>query len=137
VIVVDASVLVDVLLRRPMALDGVDREIAARPDDMLHAPELIEPEALNAFRRLVQTGMVGVHHAQDAIAGLDVVRLVLHPHPPLRARVWSLRNALSAYDASYLALAEARDDAVLLTADRGLATVAKHAIGADRVRHLA
>jgi predicted nucleic acid-binding protein len=89
VIVVDASVVVDLLLRRPVALDGVEQVLAGRPDHTLHAPELIEPETLNALRRLVQTGMVGVHHAQDAITGLDVVRLVRHPHAPLRARVWS------------------------------------------------
>jgi predicted nucleic acid-binding protein len=137
VIVVDASVVVDLLLRRPVALDGVEQVLAGRPDHTLHAPELIEPETLNALRRLVQTGMVGVHHAQDAITGLDVVRLVRHPHAPLRARVWSFRDALSAHDASYLALAEAHDDAVLLTADGGLATVARRAIGAHRVRLLA
>ena len=47
--------------------------------------------------------------------------LVRHPHAPLREAVWGLRNELSAYDASYLALAVALDASVLLTADHGLA----------------
>jgi predicted nucleic acid-binding protein len=137
VIVVDASALVDLLLRRPVALDGVERVLAGRAHEALHAPELIEPEMLNALRRLVQAGVIGVDHARGAVAALDVVRLIRHRHPPLRARVWSLRDALSAYDATYLALAEAHDAAVLLTADRGLAAVAERVIGAARVRHLA
>ena len=135
-IVVDASVLVDVLLRRPAALDGVEQVVADRTDDALHAPELIELESLNALRRLVRAGAVGADGAGRAVADLEAVRLIRHPHAPLRARVWSLRDALSAYDASYLALAEALD-AVLLTADRGLATVAGQALGSPRVRLLA
>jgi predicted nucleic acid-binding protein len=136
VIVVDASVLVDVLLRRPVALSGVAQVFAGRPDDALHAPELIDLESLNAFRRLVRAGAVAAHHAREAVAELEAVRLVRHPHAPLRARVWALRDALSAYDASYLALAEALG-AVLLTADRGLATVAEQALGTTRIRLLA
>jgi len=42
------------------------------------------------------------------------------PHLPLLDRVWQLRDNLSSYDASYVALAEALD-AVILAADRRLA----------------
>jgi predicted nucleic acid-binding protein len=63
--------------------------------------------------------------------------MIRYPHAPLRTRVWALRDALSAYDATYVALTELLGDAVLLTADRGLATVAASAVGPDRVRHLA
>jgi predicted nucleic acid-binding protein len=136
VIVVDASVLVDVLLRRPVTLDGVEDVLSDRTDDALHAPELIELESLNALRRLMRAGAVDAHHAREAVAELDAIRLIRHPHAPLRARVWNLRDALSAYDASYLALTEALD-AVLLTADRGLGTVAEQALGSARVLLLA
>ena len=40
-------------------------------------------------------------------------------------RIWSLRNALTAYDAAYVALAEALD-APLLTRDRRLAASSGH-----------
>jgi predicted nucleic acid-binding protein len=40
-------------------------------------------------------------------------------------RIWDLRNNLTAYDASYVALAEALD-APLLTRDRRLAGAAGH-----------
>jgi predicted nucleic acid-binding protein len=137
VIVVDASILLDLLLRRPATLAGVEAVFAGREHEPLHAPELIEPEALNALRRLVRTEMVEPHHAREAVADLHLVRLVRHPHAPLRARVWHLRNALSAYDATYLALAAGDDDALLMTADSGLATVAERMLGRARVRHLA
>ena len=118
-------------------LAGVEAIAVGREHEPLHAPELIETESLNALRRLVRSGMVEPRHARDAVADLDVVRLVRHPHAPLRARVWDLRNALSAYDATYLALAAGDEDALLLTADSELATVANRMLGTDRVRHLA
>ena len=136
-IVVDASVLVDLLLRRPATLAGVEAVFVGREHEPLHAPELIEPESLNALRRLVRAGLVEPHHARDAVADLDLVRLVRHPHAPLRARVWDLRTALSPYDATYLALAAGDEDGVLMTADSGQAAVAERVIGAARVRLVA
>ena len=58
------------------------------------------------------------------------MRLVRYPHAPLRERVWDLRHALTAYDATYLALAEALGNAVLVTGDRGLAARARESLGA-------
>jgi predicted nucleic acid-binding protein len=52
----------------------------------------------------------------------------------LRERVWQLRHDLTAYDATYLALALGLDDPLLLTGDSGLATRAGVALGPDRVR---
>jgi predicted nucleic acid-binding protein len=59
------------------------------------------------------------------------------PHAPLRDRAWQLRAEPTAYDAAYLAPAEALGDAVLLTDDRRLATAARRALGPRRVRQLA
>jgi predicted nucleic acid-binding protein len=137
VIVVDASMLTGLLLGQSETIEGVQRELAGREHQPLHAPELIEPDALNAHRRLTRAGRVEPHRAQRAVADLAAVRLVRYPHPPLRARVWQLRDELTAYDATYLALAEALGGAVLLTADRALATVARRALGARRVGRLA
>jgi predicted nucleic acid-binding protein len=55
----------------------------------------------------------------------------------LRDRVWELRAELTAYDATYLALAEALEDPVLLTADAGLAARGLASLGEERVRHVA
>ena len=136
-IVVDASVLLGVLLGAPTAVTQVERELVGARSYALHAPDLIEPEALNALRRLVRARAITPDRAEQAIAHLGAARLIRYPHAPLRARVWALRDALSAYDATYLALTALLDEAVLLTADRGLATVAERVIGATRVRHLA
>jgi len=133
-IVLDASVLVDFLLGRAEALLALDEALADRPHEPLHAPELIEPEALSALRGLVRGGAVTGNRASEAVHDLASLRLVRYPHAPLRARVWSLRDNLTAYDATYLALAEALEGPLLLTGDRGLAKIAGAQLGADHVR---
>jgi predicted nucleic acid-binding protein len=135
-IVIDASVLTDFLLGRVAAAEAIDRELAGREHDALHAPEVVEPETLNALRNLVRAKAVTERRADEAVDDLGVIRLIRYPHHPLRERVWELRHNLTAYDAAYLALAEALDDAVLMTGDRGLATSARTALGDDRVRYV-
>jgi predicted nucleic acid-binding protein len=135
-IVVDASVLTDFLLGRPQALHALQREIADNEPQPLHAPELLEPETLNALRRLAARGSVTQRRAKEAVADLANTRLVRYPHAPLRERVWELRHNLTAYDATYMALAEALNDAVLLTGDAALAVRARASLGHDRVRHV-
>jgi predicted nucleic acid-binding protein len=133
-IVVDASVLTDFLLGRTQAVDALRRELAGREQEPLHAPELIEPETLNALRRLVDGRSVSDRRATEAISDLANARLIRYPHAPLRERIWDLRHNLTAYDAAYLALAEALDDPVLLTGDGVLASQATGALGSDAVR---
>ena len=135
-IVVDASALTDFLLGRPEAVTVVEAELAAHDHEPLHAPELIEPETLNALRRLVRQRHVSAQRAGEALADLAHARLIRYPHAPLRPRVWALRDTLTAYDASYLALAEALEDPVFLTADAGLARAARRSLGRDGVRHV-
>jgi predicted nucleic acid-binding protein len=135
-IVVDASVLTDFLLGRRQALDAIERELAGHEHEPLHAPELIEPETLNALRRLALAGNVTDRRASEAVADLADTRLVRYPHGPLRERVWDLRHNLTGYDATYLALAEALDDPILLTGDSGLAARARESLGADGVREV-
>jgi predicted nucleic acid-binding protein len=136
VIVVDASVLIDFLLGRPQTVRAVERELAGREHEPLHAPELIEPETLNVLRRLAIDGTVTAQRAAEAVHDLSNARLMRYPHAPLRDRVWELRDRLTAYDATYLALAEALGDAVLLTGDSGLAARALESLGDERIRHL-
>lgn len=128
-IVVDASVLVDFLLGRPAALAAVETALRGREQEPLNAPDLIEPESLNALRRMVARGELAPARASRAVADLGIVRLVRWPHAPLRQRVWELRDELTSYDATYLALAEAMDGPMLLTGDRGLAARARAALG--------
>ena len=48
------------------------------------------------------------------------LRIVRHAHVPLRRRIWELRDRFTAYDASYVSLAEILG-ATLVTADSALA----------------
>ncbi len=136
-IVVDASVLTDFLLGRPATVVALLAAIADHEQEPLHAPELIEPETLNALRRLALSGAIDATRASDAVADLAATRLVRYPHAPMRERVWELRDNLTSYDATYLALAEGLDDPVLLTGDGGLASQASRSLGEHRVRHIA
>jgi predicted nucleic acid-binding protein len=115
VIVVDASATVSAL-----ANDGPARDLLAA--QQLHAPHLVDAEVASAFRRRVLAGEVT---ADQGWAALDVFRrlaLTRHEMSPLLHRVWQMRENVSAYDATYMALAEALDCA-LVTADARLGRV--------------
>ena len=132
-IVVDASALVGLLLDDAptvAAFEELPPDVRSGP---LRAPALIEPETLNALRRLERRKVLDPWRAGRAVVDLGVLRRELYPHGPFLQRVWELRHELSAYDAMYLAVAE-RIDAVLLTADRALARRARRLLGAERVR---
>lgn len=132
-IVVDASWLTNALLRRPPASAALDADLTTAPGRFVHAPELIELEVLSALRGLLRRGLVTTARAGLALEHLADLRLVRYPHAPLRARVWRLRDRLSAYDAAYVALAEALDAETLVTGDRPMAAAAAGILGAHRV----
>lgn len=133
-IVIDAGVLTDFLLGRSAALEAVQAELEGHEHEPLHAPELVEPETLNALRGLIRGGKITAERASEAIADLACIRLIRYPHAPLRARVWELRGNLTAYHASYLALAEGLDRSVLISADEALTAYARRSLGEARVR---
>ena len=135
-IVIDASVLTDFLLDRGGAVAAVDQEISSQGHQPLHAPEVIEPETLNALRKMTLRGVISARRGTRAVTDLDKIRLIRYPHEPLRPRMWELRDQLSAYDAAYLALVEV-GKGVLVTADRGLAAAARRHLGDDAVRLVA
>lgn len=133
-IVVDASVLVDVLLDRSEARALLNRELAGREHEPLHAPSLIEPETLNVLRKFVLRRVVSPRRATEAVSDLARARLIRYSHEPLIFRIWELRDQVTAYDAAYIALTEVLGaDARLLTGDKGLARVARKVLGRDRV----
>jgi len=117
VIVVDASVLAPAL-----ADDGPDGDLArARIGGRaLAAPELIDLETASVFRSRISAGALDARRAALALTDLTELPLRRAPHRPLLARCWELRENLTLYDASYVALAELLD-AVLLTADSRMA----------------
>ena len=102
--VVDASVLVAALV--DPTRDGLWARARLR-EGTLAAPEFALVEAVNVFRRLDLSGRVPPKQGAAAVRDLLRVRLELYPLAPFVARVWELRETLTSYDATYVALAEA------------------------------
>jgi predicted nucleic acid-binding protein len=125
VIVVDASALLDALLASTRAATVLD-SIAAS-DETVHAPHLIDLEVVSGLRRLARTRQLGHEDAEQCLTTLRRIRLHRHAHEPLVPRIWELRPAVSAYDAAYLALAEALE-CPLLTSDARLARTSGHSV---------
>jgi predicted nucleic acid-binding protein len=105
--VVDASVLIEVLLGT-----GLGKDLAPRlfeGDPVLHAPHVIDLEVLQVLRALLQAKEITPDTALGVAARLQAFDLVRHAHDDLIPRIFDLRHNLTAYDAAYLALAEALD----------------------------
>ena len=130
VIVLDASVLLEVLLRMPAGVALEDRLF--EPEESLHVPHLVDIEVAQVLRRYALAGEVEAVRCSAALDDLAGLPLTRYPHEFLMSRVWDLRGNLSAYDAVYVALAEALD-ASLLTRDRRLANAPGHGVRVEVV----
>lgn len=95
-------------------------------DGDLHGPHLVDTEVLHALRRMLINDAISDERAQNARIDFAELALVRYPHQPLSDRVWALRHNLTAYDATFVALAEALA-APLITCDARLASVPGHA----------
>jgi predicted nucleic acid-binding protein len=122
-IVVDASAVLEALLRTPAA--GAVESRLFESSQTLHAPHLLDVEVAQVVRRYAANGEIDVERGRMALD--DLVDLPLHryPHDLLLPRVWDLRNNITAYDAMYVALAEMLD-APLITRDKRLAASTGH-----------
>jgi predicted nucleic acid-binding protein len=123
VIVVDASILVDVLLDMGAAVIVTPRLSSSK--GTVHVPHLIDLEVTQVLRRRTVSGLLAPSRGRMAIDDLMHLPLVRHQHDFLLTRVWDLRNNMSAYHAVYVALAEYLG-APLLTRDRRMANAPGH-----------
>lgn len=117
-IVVDASVLANVI-----ADDGHDGSVARRrmaEGVELAAPDLVDVETVSVLRRRWLAGDLSEARFRAAIDDLGALALERHPTLPLMRRAFDMRANVTAYDATYVALAEALD-CPLVTADARLA----------------
>lgn len=129
-IVVDASAMLEVLLRTTAGRAAQARLLD--PSETLHAPHLLDIEIAQVVRRYAASGAVDGERGRMALADLADFPLRRYPHDWLLPRVWELRNNLTAYDATYVALAEALD-APLLTRDQRLAAAPGHRVRIELV----
>lgn len=89
--------------------------------ESLHAPHLLDVEIAQVVRRYEVRGELSAERGEEALADLMAFPIARYPHDVLLQRVWELRHNLTAYDAVYVALAEALD-APLVTRDERLAS---------------
>ena len=129
-IVVDASALLEFLLQTPVGTRVEARLF--RDEDEIHAPHLVDVEVTQGLRRLVRGGEVSPSRAAEAIADLADLDLHRHPHLDLLARGWVLRENMTAYDAMYVALAEALDTSIV-TCDAPLARTPGHRVRIEAI----
>jgi predicted nucleic acid-binding protein len=123
VIVLDASAAVEWLLQTSTGARVAGRILSSR--ETLHAPHLLDVEVIQVLRRHAAQGAIAASRAEEALQDLLDLRLRRYPHRFFLRRVWELRDNLTAYDALYVALAEALD-ATLLTCDGKLALAPGH-----------
>jgi predicted nucleic acid-binding protein len=130
-IVVDASALLEVLLHTPAAERVGDRLFVA--DETLHAPHVLDLEIAQVLRRYARAREIDAARGAQALEDLALLPLHRYAHDMFLARIWELRQNLTAYDAAYVALAEGLD-APLVTRDAALATAPGHDARVEVIR---
>ena len=121
--VVDASAVIEMLMRTQLGVLCTDRLLC--PGELLCTPHLIDAEVLQVLCRYAARAELSEDRADEALRDLADLPLLRYPHQPLLARICQLRHSFSAYDAAYVALAEALD-APLVTCDGRLGRAHGH-----------
>ena|SRR3712207_5749393 len=113
-IVLDASAAVEMLIHGPVS-DALRRALSDSNETLI-APHLLDIEVISAFRNLAIGRRIEATRVADFMDELRTLPLSRLDHTPLLDRIWELRQNFTAYDAAYIALAEAME-AVLYTCD--------------------
>jgi predicted nucleic acid-binding protein len=128
-IVLDACIVVDFLLD----IVPFNRQITARIEAEAHqlaVPHLLDIEVTQVLRRFVLRGTITHKRASGAIEDLSDLPVVRYPHTPMLSRIFQLRDNLTAYDATYVALAEYLG-AGLLTKDAAFKSIPGSAVAIE------
>jgi predicted nucleic acid-binding protein len=123
VIVVDASAVLEILLNTSAAPRVAEYFFA--PAETLDVPHLLDLEVAQVLRRYEASGELDSARGVEALEDLADLPLIRYPYDIFLPRIWQLRHNAAAYDAAYLALAEALN-ASLVTRDGGTATIPGH-----------
>lgn len=127
--VLDASVAVAALT------DPESRaaDLLAGEDAVFHVPSIFDAEVLSALRGLVRGGKFDSAAASELVIDLMVLPVDRWHMSPLLPRMWELRDNVTPYDASYVALAE-MTGAVLVTGDERLAAAPRTSCAIEIVK---
>ena len=115
-LVVDASAMHYALAGNSFTARRLRRRIRT---ERTAVPEVHDLEVLATVRGLLIARKSTAAEAEEVLADHGRLDLLRYSHAPLRTRIWELRHNLTAYDAAYVALAEALD-ATLITGDAGI-----------------
>ena len=91
----------------------------------LHAPHHLDVEVAATVRGLAAGKKLTDDRGEQMLADYSRLRITRHPVWPYHPRMWQLRHNLGAYDAAYIALAEALG-CELLTGDVKLKKASGH-----------
>ncbi|MBO3744556.1 type II toxin-antitoxin system VapC family toxin [Streptosporangiaceae bacterium NEAU-GS5] len=95
--------------------------------DWMSAPFLLDYEVHNVLRKMVFRCDIGADVAQEALDVYRELRISRHAvTSDMSCRIWTLRSNFSAYDASYVVLAETLDVPMVTTDKRLADAVRKH-----------
>ncbi len=121
-LVLDASVAVELFLRGREPDPALRRRVLT---GSAAAPELLDLEVCSVVRKMVIRKQISVAEATEALRDIRDSPVMRVAHRHLVNRVWELRDNITAYDASYVALAEVVD-APLITCDARMSRSSGH-----------
>lgn len=113
-IVVDASVLANVV--GDDGPTGASARVRLAAAGEASVPDLADVETVSVLRKRWIAGTLTDLRFHEAVTDLLALPITRYPTGPLMARAYELRASITAYDACYVALAEALG-CVLVTGD--------------------
>jgi predicted nucleic acid-binding protein len=124
-VVVDASAVFALIKNEPAA-PALRKRLFER-DLVFYAPAVIDLEILSTARRYVFRGEMTLAEADTLFAAYASIDILRYAHDSFFFRIWDFRDNFTAYDAAYVALAEAYR-VPLITLDARLAKSAPRTI---------
>jgi predicted nucleic acid-binding protein len=121
-IISDASAVISILINDQTSNDC--QRALLTDFHQMYAPELLQVEVVHTLRRLERVGDCSALDAERMLGLFYELPIQFTAHRFLMSRVWELRHNFTAYDATYISLAEYLD-AKFITLDQRLARSAK------------
>ena len=106
-IVLDASAVFEMIIGKDNS--ALVFQSIADSSELICAPEIIDLEVIQALRRHINLKWLTPVESENIFGIFTALPLMRMSHQPLTTRIWELKSNMTAYDASYVALAEQLD----------------------------